>query len=175
MWLDPWKNIPYEFVLASSAVCLIRFIWMVWEMGGKWQYNCCFVGCCFQELFCVARSILVQIPSTFFFLCVLTASMWCIHTVVLTQPLLGRDPVLFYRIDQTSIPIILTSTITYLIRWRLEYNDFIPSRRIQAPKKVWPRYDTKLSLMVRLQLCRSGERRELFHCHDSQIHSKMER
>ena len=35
--------------------------------------------------------------------CVLSASWWWIHTVVFTHLLLERDPVLFYRIDQTSI------------------------------------------------------------------------
>ena len=35
-------------------------------MGGRWPYSCCFVGCCFQDLFNTARSILVQFPSSFF-------------------------------------------------------------------------------------------------------------
>ena len=30
------------------------------------MYSCCFVGCCFQDLFNIAHSILVQFPSTFF-------------------------------------------------------------------------------------------------------------
>ena len=38
-----------------------------------------------------------------FSLCVLLASMWCILTIVRTQPQLGRNPVLFYQIDQISI------------------------------------------------------------------------
>ena len=35
-------------------------------MGGRWRYSCCFLGCCFQELFNIARSILTQLPSSFF-------------------------------------------------------------------------------------------------------------
>ena len=35
-------------------------------MGDRWPYSCCFVGCCFQDLFNIARSILVQLPSSFF-------------------------------------------------------------------------------------------------------------
>ena len=35
-------------------------------MGGKWPYNCRFVGCCFKDLFNITRSILVQFPSSFF-------------------------------------------------------------------------------------------------------------
>ena len=34
-------------------------------MGGKWPYSCCFVGCCFQELFSTARRILVKFTSSF--------------------------------------------------------------------------------------------------------------
>ena len=35
------------------------------EMGGKWPYSC-FVECCFQDLFNITCSILVQSPSSFF-------------------------------------------------------------------------------------------------------------
>ena len=31
----------------TSLVCLT---WMVLEIGGRWLYSCCFVGCCFQDL-----------------------------------------------------------------------------------------------------------------------------
>ena len=39
---------------------------MVFEMGGRWPYSCCFVGCCFQDLFNIAHNIFVQLPSSFF-------------------------------------------------------------------------------------------------------------
>ena len=35
-------------------------------MGGRWLYSCCFVGCCFQDLFNIACSILEEFPSSFF-------------------------------------------------------------------------------------------------------------
>ena len=35
------------------------------ETGGRWPYNC-FVGCCFQDLFHIARSNLVQFPPSLF-------------------------------------------------------------------------------------------------------------
>ena len=38
---------------------LFVLFWLVFEMGGKWPYNYCFVGCCFQNLFKIASSILV--------------------------------------------------------------------------------------------------------------------
>ena len=37
---------------------LVRLTRMVCEMGGKWSYNCCFVGCCFKKLFKTTCSIL---------------------------------------------------------------------------------------------------------------------
>ena len=33
---------------------------------GWWPYSCCFVRCCLQDLFNIARSILVQLLSSFF-------------------------------------------------------------------------------------------------------------
>ena len=35
-------------------------------MGGRWLYSWCFVRCCLQELFKIARSTLVKLPSSFF-------------------------------------------------------------------------------------------------------------
>ena len=40
---------------------------IVFVMGGKWPYSCCFVECCLQDLFNIAHSILVLLPSSFFF------------------------------------------------------------------------------------------------------------
>ena len=39
---------------------------IVLEIGGRWPHSCCFVGSCFQDLYDIARSILVQLPSSFF-------------------------------------------------------------------------------------------------------------
>ena len=45
----------------SSSIPHVWFIWF------EWLYGCCFVECCFQDLFSIARSILVQFLSSFFF------------------------------------------------------------------------------------------------------------
>ena len=62
---------PYEWVHRSTSLmslslllqqcpaCLVRLTWIVFMMGGRWLYSWCFVGCCFQVLFDIARSILV--------------------------------------------------------------------------------------------------------------------
>ena len=49
----------------SSNVPLVLSV-LVLEVGGRWPYSRCCVGCCFQDLFNIAHSILVQFPSSFF-------------------------------------------------------------------------------------------------------------
>ena len=67
MCRGPLENATYEFTLASSAVSphVLFALWMVLEMGGKWPFSCCFMGCCLQDLFNLACCILVQFPSSF--------------------------------------------------------------------------------------------------------------
>ena len=48
-----------SLLLQQCPACLVRLTLIVFEMGGKWQYSCCFVGCCLQDLFNIARSILM--------------------------------------------------------------------------------------------------------------------
>ena len=46
-------------LLQQSPACLIRLTWIVFVMGDKWPYSWRFVGCCLQDLFNIARSVLV--------------------------------------------------------------------------------------------------------------------
>ena len=46
-------------LLQQCPACLVRLILIVFVIGVKWPYSCCFVGCCLQDLFNIARSILV--------------------------------------------------------------------------------------------------------------------
>ena len=54
------EYIAYEFVLTpavyhmSAGSNLDNF-----PDGGRWLYSCCFVGCCVQDLFNIAGSILL--------------------------------------------------------------------------------------------------------------------
>ena len=69
---------PYEEVHRSTSLmslslflqqcpaCLVCLTWIVFMMRGKWLYSWCFVGCYLYDLFNIARSILVQLPSIFF-------------------------------------------------------------------------------------------------------------
>ena len=48
-----------SLLLQQCPACLVRLTWIVFVMGGWWPYSCCFVGCCRQDLFNIAHSILV--------------------------------------------------------------------------------------------------------------------
>ena len=45
--------------LQQCPACLVRLTWIVFVMGGRWPYSWCLVGCCHQDLFNIARNILV--------------------------------------------------------------------------------------------------------------------
>ena len=40
-----------SLLLQQCPACLVRLIWIVFVMGGRWPYSCCFVGHCLQDLF----------------------------------------------------------------------------------------------------------------------------
>ena len=42
--------------LQQCPACLVRLIWTLFVMGGRWPCSWCFVGCCRQDLFNVARN-----------------------------------------------------------------------------------------------------------------------
>ena len=48
-----------SLLLQQCPASLIRLTWIVFVMGGRWPYSWCLVGCCRQDLFNIARSILV--------------------------------------------------------------------------------------------------------------------
>ena len=48
-----------SLLLQPCPACLVRLTWIVFVMGGRWPYCWCSVGCCLQDLFNIARSILV--------------------------------------------------------------------------------------------------------------------
>ena len=48
-----------SLLLQQCPACLVRLTWIVFMMEGRWPYSWCFVGCCLQDLFNIARSILM--------------------------------------------------------------------------------------------------------------------
>ena len=88
---------------------------MVCEMGGKWPYNCCFVRCCLRYLFKIARSILVNLPSSF--------SSKHFVKVQMVQPLSSTDTattfnsscfILFYQTPDFHLVVILSISVNAL-------------------------------------------------------------
>ena len=54
-----------SLLLQKCPACLVHLTWIVFVIGGRWPYSWCLVGCCCQDLFKIARSILVKLPSSF--------------------------------------------------------------------------------------------------------------
>ena len=48
-----------SLLLQKCPACLVRLTWIVFVMGGRWPYSWCLMGCCCQDLFNIARNILV--------------------------------------------------------------------------------------------------------------------
>ena len=48
-----------SLLLQQCPACLVRLTWIVFVIGDRWPYSWCLVGCCRQDLFKIARSILV--------------------------------------------------------------------------------------------------------------------
>ena len=55
-----------SLLLQQCPACLVRLTWIVFVMGGRWPYSWCFMGCCYEDLFNIARNILMQLPCSFF-------------------------------------------------------------------------------------------------------------
>ena len=53
LWVRPY------FSSQQCSACLVHLTLIVFVMGGRWPYRSCFVGCLLQDLFNVARNILV--------------------------------------------------------------------------------------------------------------------
>ena len=48
-----------SLLLQPCPACLVRLAWIVFVMGGRWPYCWCLVGCCRQDLFNIARDIIL--------------------------------------------------------------------------------------------------------------------
>ena len=43
-----------SLLLQQCPACLVRLTWIVFVMGRRWPYSWCLVGCCRQDLCCIA-------------------------------------------------------------------------------------------------------------------------
>ena len=53
------SHMSSSLLLQQCPACLVRLTWIVFVIGGRWPYSCCFMECYLQDLFIIARSILV--------------------------------------------------------------------------------------------------------------------
>ena len=74
----------------------------VCEIGAKWSQSCSFVSASSRISSRQCAAFLCR-SHLAFSQCVLLVYIWCIHPVVWIELQIGRNPVLFYRIDQISI------------------------------------------------------------------------
>ena len=51
--------ISWSLLLQQCPACLVRLTWIVFIIDVRCPYSCCFVGCCLQDLFNIAHSILL--------------------------------------------------------------------------------------------------------------------
>ena len=66
MWKGPQEYVAYELVLTSPAVSCMSGSSNLGSFHDGWPYSYCFERCCLQDWFNIAHSILVQLPSSFF-------------------------------------------------------------------------------------------------------------
>ena len=99
----PYVGVHRSISLMSSSLllqlcptCLVRLTWIVFVMGGRWPYSGCLEGCCRQDLFNIARNILVWLLSSFF--SSRLVSVRVVHPYSsIDMPLPGRNCVSFYQ------------------------------------------------------------------------------
>ena len=86
---------------------------MVLVIGGRWPYNYCFVGCCFQDLFMIARSILVQLPSRFFSIRFISVHVVHPYSSIDTTAAWKKSMILSDRLDFHMIDILSVAVHTF--------------------------------------------------------------
>ena len=59
MWGSIGVPMSLSLLLQQCPACLVHLTWIIFMMGGRWPYSWCLVGCCHQDLFNIARNILV--------------------------------------------------------------------------------------------------------------------
>ena len=102
-----WKT-KYSKVIIYQKLSwhLVRLTLIVFEIGGRWPDCCCLVGCFLLDLFETTRSILVELPSSFF--SIRLVSVHVVHPYIsIDTTAAWKNCVLFYRSGLTSIwPIV---------------------------------------------------------------------
>ena len=108
--------------LQQRLACLFRLTWIFFVMACRWLYSCCFVGCCPPDLFNIARSILVWLPSSFF-----SIRLVILHAV---HPCSSIDTTTAWKKCSFSKTIIFTKEYNKLLEIiSLSENKWLPFNR----------------------------------------------
>ena len=106
-----WRTSPISSTLLFQ-LCLACLTWMVFEMGGRWPYSCCFVGGVASRICSKLHEAFLCSSHLAFSPWTLLTFMWCIHTVVLDTAtawkkscFLFSDRSGFHIIDNLSIAV----------------------------------------------------------------------
>ena len=73
--------------------------------SGRWPYSCCFVGCCPHDLLHITYSILVQLPSSFFSIRLVSVHVVHPYTSIGTTAAWKKLLTYFNMTDSLSIAI----------------------------------------------------------------------
>ena len=91
-----------SLLLQQCPACLFHLTLIVFVMGGRWLYSCCFVACCLQDLFNTAGNILVWLLSSFFSICLVNIHI--VHPCSNINTTTAWKKTRFYFIGQVWLP-----------------------------------------------------------------------
>ena len=152
----------------SSSVLHMLFVLFGWflDIGDRWPYNCCFMRCCFQDLFNIAHGILVQFLSSFF--SIRFVSIHVVHpysridttTAWKKFRFILSDRSDFHMINSLSIAVhafarhalmALSVDETLLLRYMNLFTNFreLPSKMEMSP--TWLKYMYSISLALTME------------------------
>ena len=148
-----------SLLLQQFPAYFVCLTWMVYEMGGRWLYSCCFVGYFSQDLFIQHTASLCSSHVTFS-PNILFGYKWCNHTVVLKLLRVGRIPILFYQ-------RVKLSWLGCRIHW------LHLCRGVRLLNEC-PRYDTKQSDGKASVMQEVWGMQSILHCYYFQVYSSLE-
>ena len=105
-------------LLQQCPTYLLRLTWIVFMMGGRWPYSCCYVGCCLQVLLLITRSILVLLPSSFFSMRLVSIHVVHLHSINMTAAWKKLHFILLVRSDfhmNNSLSIAVHAFASHLL------------------------------------------------------------
>ena len=71
-----------SLLLQQCPACLVRLACIVFVIGGRWPYSWRLVGCCCQDLFNIARNILLIYIYIYVYVCVCVCVCVCVRMYI---------------------------------------------------------------------------------------------